>query len=149
MSNRESIAQNIIEVLGDMSPPRPAFISREPFDVDKLALSQFPAILVTTGNEDREDLAMGGARRGILQVVIRGVVRSDGRKGFVQSVDEKRNEMIERIEEALNTNRNRDLNAVRAATTHVTNIEIVDRTPPLGEFALTAEVHYSFTQGAT
>ena len=56
--------------------------------------------------------------------------------------------MIERIEETLNTNRDRELNATRAATTHVTSIEVVDRTPPLGEFALTAEVQYSFTKGA-
>jgi len=147
MSNRESAVKNIIDVLTDMSPPRPVFVSREPFDLDKLALTQFPALLVTAGNETREDQAMGGYRRGIIEVNIRGFVRSDGRKGFVQSVDEKRNNLIERIEEALNTNRDRDLDGARAATTLVTTIEVVDRTPPLGEFLMIAEVHYSFTKG--
>lgn len=148
MSNRETITKHIVDVLEDMVPPRPAFVSREPFDLDKLAITQFPAVLVTTGNESRDDYAMGGRRRGIIEVNIRGFVRSDGRKGFVQTVDEKRNNLIERIEEALNANRDRELNALRAATTHVTNIEIIDRTPPLGEFNMVAEVHYSFTKGA-
>lgn len=149
MSNREDIINNIIEVLGDMTPPRPVFVSREPFEVEKLAITQFPALLITAGSEAREDYAMGGLRRGVMQVNIRAFVRSDGRKGFVQSVDEKRNELIERIEEALNNARDRELNATRAATTHVTAIDIVDRQPPLGEFLLTAEVQYSFTKGAT
>lgn len=148
MSNREAAVKNIIEVLKDMTPPRPVFVSREPFDVDKLAITQFPAVMVTAGNETREDRAMGGYRRGVIEVQIRCVVRSDGRSGFVQSVDEKRNDLIERIEEALNAARNRELATARAATTHVTSIEVVDRTPPLGEFVLTAEVHYSFTTGA-
>ena len=148
MSNRESAVKNIIDVLEDMNPPRPSFITREPFDLDKLAMTQFPAVLVTTGNETREDQAMGGYRRGIVEVNIRGFVRSDGRKGFVQTVDEKRNNLIERIEEALNSDRTRELAAARASTTHVASIEIVDRTPPLGEFNMIVEVHYSFTKGA-
>ena len=149
MSNREEIIKNIIEVLTDMTPPRPIFVTREPFDVEKLAITQFPALLVTTGNESREDYAMGGLRRGTITVTIRGIVRSDGRVGAVQTIDEKRNLLIERIEETLNAQRDRELANVRAATTHVTSIEIIDRTPPLGEFLITAEVLYSFTKGAT
>jgi hypothetical protein len=131
-----------------MDNPKARLITREPFDLDKLALTQFPALLITAGNETREDNSMGGNRRGVLEVNIRGFVRSDGRQGFVQSVDQKRNELIERIEETLNTNRDRELGATRAATTHVTSIEVIDRNPPLGEFNMIAEVQYSFTKGA-
>jgi len=148
MSNREDIVKDIEEVLGDMDNPKARLITREPFDLDKLALTQFPALLITAGNETREDNSMGGNRRGVLEVNIRGFMRSDGRQGFVQSVDQKRNELIERIEETLNTNRDRELGATRAATTHVTSIEVIDRTPPLGEFVMIAEVQYSFTKGA-
>lgn len=148
MSNlREDIAKHIVETLGDIQSPRITFVSREPFDVEKLSIAQFPALLVTTGNEEREDIAMGGSRRGTIEVNIRGIVRSDGRKGFVQSVDEKRNHLIERIEEALNANRDRELNINTAATTHVTSVEVIDRQPPLGEFVMIAEVQYSFTKG--
>ena len=148
MSNREYATTNIIDVLQDMNSPRPAFVTREPFDVLKLAITQFPAVLVTTGNETREDHAMGGSRRGTIQVQIRGFVRADGRQAQVITVDQKRNELIERIEETLNSDRTRELSALRASTTHITNIEIIDRTPPLGEFLITAEVRYSFTKGA-
>jgi len=148
MSNREYATTNIIDVLQDMNSPRPAFVTREPFDVLKLAITQFPAVLVTTGNETREDHAMGGSRRGTIQVQIRGFVRADGRQAQVITVDQKRNELIERIEETLNSDRTRELSALRASTTHITNIEIIERTPPLGEFLITAEVRYSFTKGA-
>lgn len=148
MSNRETIALNIIEVLEDMQDPRVNFVTREPFDPEKLAITQFPALLVTTGNETREDYSMGGNRRGTIEVRIRGFVRSDGRKGHVQTVDEKRNLLIERIEESLNTNRDRELNILRAATTHVSEVEVINRTPPLGEFEVVALVQYSFTKGA-
>lgn len=149
MSNREYAINNIIEVLKDMDHPKPTFVTREPFDVLKLAITQFPAVLVTTGNETREDHAMGGSRRGVIQVQIRAYVRGDGRANQVITVDQKRNELIERIEETLNSDRSRELSILRASTTHITNIEIIDRTPPLGEFLITAEVRYSFTKGAT
>jgi hypothetical protein len=148
MSNRETIALNVIDVLEDMQDPRVNFVTREPFDPEKLAITQFPALLVTTGNETREDYSMGGNRRGTIEVRIRGFVRSDGRKGHVQTVDEKRNLLIERIEESLNTNRDRELDILRAATTHVSEVEVINRTPPLGEFEVVALVQYSFTKGA-
>ena len=149
MSNRENIVNNIITVLEDMDHPKPTFVTREPFDVLKLAITQFPALLITTGNETREDHAMGGARRGVIQIQIRGFVRADGRSAQIITVDQKRNDLIERIEETLNSDRTRELSALRASTTHITNIEIIERTPPLGEFVITAEVRYSFTKGAT
>ena len=148
MSYREDIVKNIITVLEDMSPPRPVFVSREPVTLDKLAITQFPAIVVTAGNEVREDTAMGGSRRGTLEVEIRAYVRSDGRKGTVQTVDEKRNHLIERIEEALNSDRTRELAVAQASTTRITEIEVIERDPPLGEFVMTCEVRYSFTKGA-
>ena len=150
MSLRESIAKNIVEVLGDMDPPRPVFVTREPFDVEKLALTQFPALLIVTANETREEHTMGGNRRAVLEILINGFVRSDGREGFVQSVDEKRNEMIERIEETLNEDRTRELSDSTAVKTRVTAIEVIqDRKPPLGEFVVTCEVHYTFTTTTT
>lgn len=147
MSTRETITKHIIDVLGDMAPPRPGFVTREPFDLEKVSMRQFPAILVTTGNETREEFTMGGNRRATLNVSITGFVRSDGREGVAQSVDEKRNDLIERIEEALNTNRNREITG-KAITTHVTEIAVANRTPPLGEFTMTVEVAYNFTKGA-
>ena len=147
MSKREDIAKNIVDVLTDMVPPKPVLVTREPLDVLKLAITQFPAVVVQMGNEIREDDAMGGIRRGTVDVSIRGFVRADGREGSITTVDQKRNEMIERIEETLNTDRTRELTGA-AAITRVTSIEVVERTPPLGEFNMIAQVSYTFTKGA-
>ena len=147
MSKREDIAKNIVDVLTDMVPPKPVLVTREPLDVLKLAITQFPAVVVQMGNEIREDDAMGGIRRGTVDVSIRGFVRADGREGSITTVDQKRNEMIERIEETLNTDRTRELTGA-AAITKVTAIEVVERTPPLGEFNMIAQVSYTFTKGA-
>tara|TARA_Y100001951_G_scaffold34581_1_gene27253 strand:- start:6237 stop:6683 length:447 start_codon:yes stop_codon:yes gene_type:complete len=147
MSKREDIAKNIVDVLTDMVPPKPVLVTREPLDVLKLAITQFPAVVVQMGNEIREDDAMGGIRRGTVDVSIRGFVRADGREGSITTVDQKRNEMIERIEETLNTDRTRELTGA-AAITKVTSIEVVERTPPLGEFNMIAQVSYTFTKGA-
>jgi len=147
MSNREDIAVNVLQVLQDMNPPRPVLVTREPFDVEKLAITQFPAVLITTGNETREDNAMGGSRRGTIEVQIRGFVRAYGRSAQIITVDQKRNELIERIEETLNQDRTRELTD-KASTTRVRNVEVIDRTPPLGEFLMVVDVQYSFTKGA-
>ena len=147
MSNREDIAVNVLQVLQDMNPPRPVLVTREPFDVEKLAITQFPAVLITTGNETREDNAMGGSRRGTIEVQIRGFVRAYGRSAQIITEEQKRNELIERIEETLNQDRTRELTD-KASTTRVRNVEVIDRTPPLGEFLMAVDVQYSFTKGA-
>ena len=143
MSNREDIAHNIESVLQDMTPPRPVLVTREPFDVEKLAITQFPVLLITTGNETREDHVMGGGRRGVIEITIRGFVRADGRSAQIITVDQKRNELIERIEETLNSDRTRELAASQASTTRVRTVEIIDRTPPLGEFLITADAGWT------
>ena len=57
MSARENIAKNIIQQLENMTDPAPNFVTREHFDVQKLAITQYPAVLVYTANEDREDIS--------------------------------------------------------------------------------------------
>ena len=71
-------------------------VTREPFDVEKLAITQFPAILVQTNNETRntESMASGGLRQGNIIYNIRGFVRGT-------ELDRQRNELIEAIEETL------------------------------------------------
>ena len=59
MSARENIAKNILEQLQNMTDPAVGKISRVDFDVTKLAITQFPAILMVTGNEVRSDISMG------------------------------------------------------------------------------------------
>jgi len=141
MSLRNDFAENIVDVLKDMADPKPVLVTREPFDVEKLAITQFPAILINTFNETRADYSMGIKRQGTITYIIRAFVRGN-------ELDKKKNDIIERIEETLDTDRSRD-SSRKDMKTQVTFIEVVDRLPPLGEVAITVEVRYLYTKGTT
>lgn len=143
MSARENIAINIVQQLQNMTQPAPGLVSRKYFDVVKLAITQFPAILVVTTTEDREDVSMD-LRRSKTQYVLRCYVRGP-------ELDTLRNEIVERIEETLEQQRGRDisLNAgnVHNVTTRISNIQIVEREIPLGEVIVTVDVFYTYKKG--
>ena len=62
MSVRESIAENIVTTIGDIiSPVDIKYVTREPFQFDKLSNAQYPAVLVRTADENREDSTIGGS----------------------------------------------------------------------------------------
>ena len=143
MSAREDIAKNIVEQLENMTDPAPGLVSRVFFDVQKLAITQFPAILVVTNNEARTDVSMT-AREGIIQYELRCYVRGT-------EVDTLRNEIIERIEETMEVSRDRDI-TINTANTHnvktqISNIDVVERELPLGEVVVTVDVKYQYKKG--
>lgn len=143
MSAREDIAINITQQLQNMTDPAPGLVSRKYFDVVKLAITQFPAILVVTTNEDREDVSMD-LRRSRVQYVLRCYVRGT-------ELDTLRNEIVERIEETLEQERGRNVSVVSGGihnvTTRISNIQIVEREIPLGEVVVTVEVFYTYKKG--
>lgn len=142
---REQIADNIVTVLKDCEDPRPVLVSREPFNVTEIAITQFPAILVTAVREDRETITMGlpslGRRSGSIEFEIRGYVRGT-------ELDRKRNDLIEQIEEALDTDRYRALQADGVIDSQVITIEVIERLPPLAEFVITFRVRYNYLRTA-
>jgi len=140
MSIREEVINNIVDVLKDMNDPKPILVSREPFDVEKLAITQFPALLVQSGQETRADTSMRG-RTGVINYSVRAFVRGT-------ELDKKKNEIVERIEETLDTDRKRDTGNF-SMRTQVTTISPVDRLAPLGEVVLTVVVEYKYTRGTT
>ena len=101
MSARENVAKNLIEQLTNMTDPAPGLVSRKYFDVTKLAITQFPAILLITANESREDVSMD-LRQGVIQYQLRCYLRGT-------ELDTLRNELIERIEETVETDRSRNI----------------------------------------
>jgi hypothetical protein len=146
MSIREQVAQNIVEVLRTIEHPALVLITREPFVVQELAITQFPAVLVQIQNEDRETISMGapnvGRRMGTINYTLRGHVRGT-------ELDKRRNELIESIEEILDGDRYRDLFVQGVIDSQITAIEIVERQPPLAEFAITFQVKYNYLRTAT
>lgn len=143
---REQIANNIITVLKDMRDPQPVLVTREPFAVQEIAITQFPAILVTPTIEERETITMGtatvGRRQGTIEFNIRGYVRG-------AELDRQRNDLIERIEESLDTDRYRELREQGVIDSQIVTIEIIDRLPPLAEIAITYRVRYNYLRTTT
>ena len=143
MSARENIAKNLQEQLSNMTDPAPGFVSRVFFDVQKLAITQFPAILMITGNEVRQDISVG-LRESTLQYQLRCYVRGT-------EIDTLRNEIIERVEETLETQRNRDItydvNNIHSVTTKISGIDVIERELPLGEVQVVVDVTYRYKKG--
>jgi hypothetical protein len=147
-SIREQIAENIEQTLADIADPQPVLVTREPFEVEKLAITQFPAVLIQLGTESRETVSMGpsgtGRRTGTIVYTIRGFVRGT-------SLDSRRNQLIDAIESALDQDRYRGLTltleGARVIDSQVTEIEVITRQPPLAEFTVTFAVRYVYVRG--
>jgi hypothetical protein len=143
MSARENIAINIAEQLENMTNPAPGKVSRVFFDVQKLAITQFPAILVVTSNEIREDISTD-LRQGTIQYELRCYVRGT-------EIDTLRNEIVERVEETLEVSRDRNITLastnIHNVTTRVSNVEVIERELPLGEVVVRVDVIYRYKKG--
>src|SRR6056300_812662 len=143
MSAREDIAKNIIEQLQNMTDPAPGKVSRVDFEVTKLAITQFPAILMVTGNEIREDISMG-LRESTLQYQLKCYVRGT-------EIDTLRNEIVERIEETLELSRDRDVTLnttnIHNVKTQITGVDVIERELPLGEVQVVVDVKYQYKKG--
>jgi hypothetical protein len=143
---REQIADNILVTLKDLEDPKPVLVTREPFNVLEIAITQFPAILITAVREDRETITMGvpgaGRRQGTIDFEIRGYVRGT-------ELDRRRNDLIEQIEEALDSDRYRELKADGVIDSQVITIEVIERLPPLAEFLITFRCRYNYLRTQT
>lgn len=143
MSARENIAKNLVEQLSNMTDPAPGLVSRKFFDVTKLAITQFPAILVVGGNEEREDISTD-LRAGVIEYQLKCYLRGT-------ELDTLKNEIVERIEETLETDRRRDITYtstnIHSVTTQVTDIQVIERELPLAEIVVTVQVTYRHKKG--
>jgi hypothetical protein len=145
MSIREQVAVNIVDTLKEIEIPKPVLVTREPFAITELAITQFPALLVQQTTETRETISMGlpgnGRRIGTMTFEVRGYVRG-------VELDTKRNDLIEAVENALDADRYRGLRASGVLDTQIVTIEIVARAEPLAEFVMTVEVDYNYVRGS-
>jgi len=147
MSLREDIASNIITTLDAVTTPiELKKITREPFKVEELADPQFPALYITTSDETREDFALGdysaGKRSGTIDFIIVGYV-----KGTETNIDTKRNQLIEVIEETLDTDRTRGGYAKETKIIEVNSDE--GTLYPLGAIRIVVRVFYEFVRGTS
>lgn len=144
MSIRESVASDIVTTLqAATTPVAPSYVTREPFNFSELSNAQFPAILVQTSAESRQDITIGDnniRREGTITYELIGYVKST-------TIDAARNNLIETIEEALDADRTRgDV----ALDTQIVSIETDEGAiAPIGGVIVTVEVMYNFIRGNT
>ena len=150
MSVREDIVKDIVLKLEDINSVKMGSITREPMfraqtEFYELARTNFPHVIVTAGNESRNDLTMGGSniiREGLMTVELRSFVKASDK-----TIDTTINELIEAIEEKLDADRTR---GGKAKDTQVREVVMGDNLEhPYGTFTLNVEVKYIFTRGVT
>ena len=140
MSLREDIASNLLTVIDAISSPDVKKATRQPFDIDELSDKQYPAVIVQTSEENREDIELGSGaqtRQGTIDFVIMGFV-----KGAEANLDTQRNALIEAIESAVEADITRNGNA---QDTQVIQVETDEGTLfPIGGIRMTIRVLYTF-----
>jgi len=144
MSVRENIAANLVTSLQAItSPVTIKYVTREPFEFDKLSNAQYPAILVRTTNENREDATVGGSisqRFGVIDYQLVCYVKGTG-------LDSARNNIVEAVEEKLDVDRSR---GGYALDTQLITVETDDGSiAPIGGVILTVRCEYQYTRGTT
>lgn len=144
MSLREDIAKELVRVLQTIDDPAVKLVTREPFSITDLPITQFPALLVQTTNENRETITIGntsiGSRSGVITYEVRGFVRG-------VELDSQKNNLIEAVEESLDSNRKLSITGVQDL--QITNIDVVERLAPLGEVIIEVNVRYVYQRGTT
>ena len=142
MSIREDIATNLVDTIKAIQTPVAVkYATREPFDFDKLSNAQFPAVLVRSSDEDREDSTVGGSMSQRMATINYQLICYV--KG--QIVDTARNNIIEAVEEALDVDRTRGGHAL---DTQIVSIETDEGSiDPIGGVIITLRVLYQYQRG--
>jgi len=143
MSVRENIASNLLSVISAISNPDIIKATRQPFLLDELSDKQYPAVIVQTSEENRDDSELGSGaktRHGTIDFLILGFV-----KGSDSNIDTKRNELITAIETAIETDITRNSNAL---DTEVVQVETDEGSLfPIGGIRMTIRCMYEYQSG--
>ena len=138
MSKREDIASHIVTTILAISSPSIKKCTRQPFPLEELAESQYPAVLVQTQEETKEDQELGdGAktRAATLEFLITGYV-----KGVESNIDTARNNLASAIETQLESDITRNN---KALDTEVISLETDAGTLfPYGAISMVVRVIY-------
>ena len=142
MSIRNDITNNIVSVLTDTTDPKPIFVTRETIELEDLGRQQFPAVVVVTADETRRESTMLeqiGTRNSILNIICQCYVTGT-------NIDLQRNDIVERVEEALEADRTRGGVASDTRLVEVAIDSAIDKR--FGLATMTFEVEYYYTRGA-
>ena len=143
MSVRENIASNLLSTISGISSPAIKKATRQPFLLDELSEQQYPAVIVQTSEENRDDSELGSGaktRHGTIDFVVLGFVI-----GAEANIDTKRNELITAIETELESDITRSGNAL---DTEVVQVETDEGSLfPVGGIRMTIRCMYEYQAG--
>ena len=144
MSVRENIAANLLSVISGISSPITVKkATRQPFDLDELSDKQYPAVIVQSSEETREDEELGSGaktRLATIDFIVSGFV-----KGAESNIDTKRNQLITAIETAVESDITRSSNAL---DTMVVSCETDEGSLfPVGGIRMTIRCMYEYQSG--
>jgi hypothetical protein len=143
MSVRENIASNLLTTISGISSPAIKKATRQPFILDELSEQQYPAVIIQTSEEVRDDAELGNGartRHGTIDFVILGFV-----KGAEANIDTKRNELITAIETEIESDITRNGNAL---DTQVISVETDEGSLfPVGGIRMTIRCMYQYQSG--
>jgi hypothetical protein len=143
MSVRENIASNLLTTISGISSPAIKKATRQPFILDELSEQQYPAVIIQTSEEVRDDAELGSGartRHGTIDFVILGFV-----KGAEANIDTKRNELITSIESEIESDITRNGNAL---DTQVISVETDEGSLfPVGGIRMTIRCMYQYQSG--
>jgi hypothetical protein len=144
MSVRENIASNLLSTISGISSPITIKkATRQPFPIDELSEQQFPAVIVQTSEETRDDSELGSGaktRHGTIDFIISGFV-----KGAESNIDTLRNQLITAIETAVESDITRSSNAL---DTMVVSCETDEGSLfPVGGIRMTIRCMYEYQSG--
>ena len=144
MSVRENIASNLLSTISGISSPITIKkATRQPFPIDELSEQQYPAVIVQTSEETRDDSELGSGartRHGTIDFIISGFV-----KGAESNIDTLRNQLITAIETAVESDITRNNNAL---DTMVVACETDEGSLfPVGAIQMTIRCMYEYQSG--
>ena len=143
MSIRENIASELLSTISAISSPTIKKATRQPFILDELSEQQYPAVIIQTSEEVRDDSELGNGartRHGTIDFVILGFV-----KGAEANIDTKRNELITAIETEIESDITRNGNAL---DTEVISVETDEGSLfPVGGIRMTIRCMYQYQSG--
>ncbi len=143
MSIREDIASNLLTVISNISSPTIKKATRQPFLLDELSEQQYPAVIIQTSEENRDDSELGSGaktRHGTIDFVILGFV-----KGAEANIDTARNALITAIETAIENDITRNGKALDSEVVQVETDE--GSLFPVGGIKMTIRCMYEYQSG--
>jgi hypothetical protein len=134
-SYREQIAKDIEKSVKAISITK--LVSRDMFEINELSDAQFPAVLITTGSENKTNVAMGQTQ-GIIEYILTGFVKG-------KYLDTTRNKLCDELEQKLYEDVSRGGYAIDTIVTEINTDEGV--VYPLGAIQMIVRIEYIHPTG--